>query len=85
MLAHHSAPVYDVFKFRRFRLNIIGFLKLPLGVNETTLRDVIKGSSINLLAHYLARAERVAAKSAPPIEITPRHVPRVTLEPRAHA
>ncbi len=52
-------PVYDVFKFRRFRLNLIGFLKLPLGVSEEVLRDVIKECSVNLLKSYLARAERV--------------------------
>jgi hypothetical protein len=65
VIAHDPAPVYDVFKFRRFRLNLIGFLRLPLGVSETTLRDVIKGCSVNLLTTYVARAERAAAKPAP--------------------
>jgi hypothetical protein len=53
--------MYDVFKFRRFRLNVIGFLKLPLGVSETDLREVIKESSIHLLVNYMARAERAGA------------------------
>ena len=63
MITHDPAPVYDVFKFRRFRLNSIGFLRLPLSIGEDALRDVIKGCSVNLLAHYLARAERVIAKA----------------------
>jgi len=97
VFAHDSAPVYDLFKFRRFRLNVIGFLRLPLGINESTLRDVIKGSSVNLLAHYMARAERVAAKTfgppvgagaanvfAPAVDAGPRHLSRVHPELRAH-
>ena len=56
-----AVPMYDVFKFRRFRLNVIGFLKLPLGVSETDLREVIKESSIHLLVNYMARAERAGA------------------------
>jgi hypothetical protein len=89
VLAHESAPIYDVFKFRRFRLNVIGFLRLPLGVSESTLRDVIKGSSVNLFAQYMARAERAAAKSAAPVQVASRvevpalHVPRVAPEARA--
>jgi hypothetical protein len=63
VIRHDSAPVYDVFKFRRFRLNLIGFLNLPLGISEDALRDVINGCSVNLLANYLARAERVIAKA----------------------
>jgi hypothetical protein len=97
VLAHDSAPVYDLFKFRRFRLNVIGFLRLPLGINESTLRDVIKGCSVNLLAHYMARAERVAAQAfapvvgagatktyAPPVDPRPRHFARAQPELRAH-
>jgi hypothetical protein len=60
VITHDPVPIYDVFKFRRFRLNLIGFLRLPLGVREDVLRDVIKGCSVNLLANYLARAERSA-------------------------
>jgi hypothetical protein len=63
VITHDPTPVYDVFKFRRFRLNLIGFLKLPLGISEDALPEVIKGCSVNLLANYLARAERVIAKS----------------------
>jgi hypothetical protein len=59
VIAHDPMPVYDVFKFRRFRLNLIGFLKLPLDIREDALRNAIKGCSVNLLATYLTRAERV--------------------------
>ena len=65
MLSHDPTQDYTVFKFRRFRLNLIGFLRLPLGVSENALRDVIKGCSANLLANYMARAERVAESRAP--------------------
>jgi hypothetical protein len=63
VLSHDPTQDYDVFKFRRFRLNLIEFLRLPLGVSENALRDVIKGSSANLLANYMARAERVVVES----------------------
>lgn len=69
VLSHDPTQVYDVFKFRRFRLNIIGFLKLPLGVSEKALRDVIKGCSVNLLANYVARAERAITKSGAPLQV----------------
>jgi hypothetical protein len=58
VLAHHQPQTYDVFKFRRFRLNLISFLRLPLGVSENELRNVIKGCSASLHAGYVARAER---------------------------
>ncbi len=57
VLTQDPASVYNVFQFRLFRLNVIGFLKQPLGVSESALRDVIKGCSANLLAHNVARAE----------------------------
>jgi|HubBroStandDraft_5_1064220.scaffolds.fasta_scaffold84478_2 hypothetical protein len=58
VLAHHWVPQTDVFRFRRFRLNLISFLRLPLGVSEHELRDVLKECSASLCAAYLARAER---------------------------
>jgi hypothetical protein len=58
---HDAAEVYDVFKFRRFRLNVIGFLKLPLSVGESALREVIKESSTHLFVNYMSRAERAGA------------------------
>jgi hypothetical protein len=48
----------ELLRFRRFRFNVIGFLRLPLGVSENGLRDVMKTASVNLLASYDARAVR---------------------------
>ena len=58
MLMHCSRPAYDIFMFRRFRLNLINFLKLPLDVSEAALRNALGRSSQNLFASYLLRAER---------------------------
>jgi hypothetical protein len=77
VIVHDPTSVYDVFKFRRFRLNLIGFLRLPLGVSESTLRDVIKGCSANLLATYVARAERAAASKAADDDDSPQASPVV--------
>jgi hypothetical protein len=48
---------YDLFKFRRFRLNVLGFLRLPLDTSEAALRQAIEASSSAFLADYLWRAE----------------------------
>ena len=63
------AQVYDLFAFRRFRLNVIGFLRLPLDVSEAALRDVLRQCSSNLFASYLARSERAHEESEAPIEV----------------
>jgi hypothetical protein len=63
------AQVYDAFAFRRFRLNVIGFLRLPLDVSEAALRDVLRQCSSSLLASYLARLERAHEESGAPIEV----------------
>jgi hypothetical protein len=65
VLTQYPAPLYDVFKFRRFRLNLISFLRLPLGVNENYLREVIKACSVHLHAGYVARAERATMNCGP--------------------
>jgi hypothetical protein len=62
----YRGEVYDVFKFRQFRLNVIGFLRLPLDISESELRGVIKLRSENLLAGYLLRAEGSRITPAPP-------------------
>jgi hypothetical protein len=69
-----SAPVqtYDVFKFRRFRLNLIRFLKLPLDVGEKDLRNAIMQCSVNLLANYMGRAECAAVDSGGVVEVPVR-------------
>ena len=48
----------DVAEFKQFRLKLIGFLRLPLSVGETQLRETLRDSSENVLANYLRRAER---------------------------
>ena len=61
--------LYDLFAFRRFRLNVIGFLRLPLDVSEAALRDVLRQCSSSLFAGYLARLERAHEESGAPIEV----------------
>ncbi len=61
--------VYDLLAFRRFRLNVIGFLRLPLDVSEAALRDVLRQCSSSLFASYLARLERAHEESGAPIEV----------------
>jgi hypothetical protein len=69
MLTHDSRPAYDIFMFRRFRLNLISFLRLPLNVSEAALRNATGRSSQNLFASYLLRAERALRdNSAAPIQ-----------------
>jgi hypothetical protein len=61
---------YDVFKFRRFRFNLIRFLHLPLDIKEKDLRLAILQCSVNVLADYVARARRAVAESGGPVEVT---------------
>ena len=70
---------YDVFKFRRFRFNLIRFLRLPLDINEGDLRDAIMQCSVNVFAVYVARARRAVAESGGPVEVTVRR-PAFALE-----
>jgi hypothetical protein len=49
---------YDVFKFRRFRFNLIRFLRLPLDIKEGDLRTAIMQCSVTVFADYVARARR---------------------------
>jgi hypothetical protein len=49
----------DLFKFRRFRLNVLSFLRLPLDTHEEALRRAMGTSSARLLTDYLRRAEQV--------------------------
>ena len=71
MSASDPTIIDDLFKFRRFRLNVLGFLRLPLDTHEEALRRAIEASSARLLADYLHRAERVrqsvVAKVAAPV------------------
>jgi hypothetical protein len=71
MPTQNPAQGYDVFKFRLFRINVIRFLKLPFDVSEGALRNIIKESSINLLANYEARAELARAGLRAPEAASP--------------
>jgi hypothetical protein len=51
--------------FRRFRLQIIDFLRLPADVSESTLRSAIEAASPNLLVIYDERAARVKPTRQP--------------------
>jgi hypothetical protein len=73
--SHSPSPSYDVFKFRRFRLNLIRFLRLPLNINEPDLREAILECSVNVYADYVIRAKRAAADSAGGVEIMVRPMP----------
>jgi hypothetical protein len=45
--------------FSQFRFTLIEFLKLPLDIRETALREVLERISYGVCRNYLARAERV--------------------------
>ncbi len=49
---------YDKSKFMQFRLNLVGFLRLPENVSENALRAVLHKCSPAVFATYLARAEQ---------------------------
>ena len=57
-----SKEIHDVLEFSQFRLKLIGFLRLPLNVSETALRDVIRRASRRVFEIYSARAERIRAE-----------------------
>jgi len=69
---HSPPPSYDVFKFRRFRFNLIRFLRLPLSINERDLREAVLECSVNVYADYVIRAKRAAAESGGGAEIMVR-------------
>lgn len=46
----------ELLAFRQFRRNILGFLRLPLDVSESALRDALNTISPTLLASYKQRA-----------------------------
>ena len=51
--------IREVLKFSQFRFKLIEFLKLPLGIGEPALREVLERTSCGVCRNYLARAERV--------------------------
>jgi len=54
VLDHNRSDV--LLAFRQFRRRVIAFLRLPLGVSESTLRDALNAISPDLLASYKRRA-----------------------------
>jgi hypothetical protein len=50
----------DVLAFRQFRRNVIGFLRLPLDVSESELREALHAISPHLLEVYKYRATQAA-------------------------
>jgi hypothetical protein len=76
MLSQPPTQTYDVFKFRRFRFNLVRFLRLPLDISETDLRNAIMRCSANVFADYVARAERAVPESEGSVEVTVRQIPR---------
>jgi hypothetical protein len=77
------SPSYDVFKFRRFRFNLVRFLRLPMDISEADLRDAILECSVNVFANYVIRAKRAAAQSGGIVEVVVRQAPSTV--PRAIA
>lgn len=51
--------IREALKFSQFRFKLIEFLKLPLDIGETALREVLERTSCGVCRNYLARAERV--------------------------
>ena len=81
MIAHDFAVGYDVFKFRRFRLNVLSFLRLPLDTSELVLRQAIKECSTGLWIDYLWRSDlarsamdATTVRWAPAQKAAPQHM-----------
>jgi hypothetical protein len=55
---HDQHDCDDLLAFRQFRRNVIEFLRFPLDVSESALRDSLNTISPNLLASYKHRAAR---------------------------
>ena len=52
---------HDVLALSQFRLALIEFLKLPIDIGESALREELEKISPNVLNNYLARVQRVTA------------------------
>ena len=62
--SHTRGSFEELLMFRRFRLNVIRFLRLPPDVSEGVLHHAIKVCSLNLLASYNDRAARAESATA---------------------
>jgi hypothetical protein len=68
-------PFDELLVFRRFRMNVIQFLRLRLDVGEQALCEAIKSASPSLLAGYERRAARARSIVRPPPDVPVRRVP----------
>jgi hypothetical protein len=57
--APSTNQIQEALGFSRFRFRLIEFLKLPLNIRESALRDVLEQTCCGVYRNYLARAERV--------------------------
>jgi hypothetical protein len=51
--------IQEALRFSQFRFKLIQFLKLPVDIRETALREVLERTGCGVCRNYLARAERV--------------------------
>ncbi len=61
-----------VLRFKRFRIQLIAFLRLPLDVSETTLRVALRKASQRVFEIYLDRADRLERVDQQPYGKTAR-------------
>ena len=69
-------------KFRRFRLNVLSFLRLPLDTREAALRQAIGNCSAHLLQEYLWRSQQALPKPTPrpSLPSPPNAAPKVSAD-----
>lgn len=63
-----------VLQSSRFRLALIEFLRLPLDIDETALREKLERTSAGVLRNYLARVQREAISEEAEDTVTMRLV-----------
>jgi len=59
VLGPNQNQIREALKFSQFRFKLIEFLKIPPGISERALREVLERTSSNVHKNYLARAQRV--------------------------
>jgi hypothetical protein len=69
--ADNSDHFRAALQFKRFRIQLIDFFKLPLDVNETTLRVTLRKASQKTFEIYLERASRLEVISGDGHKTTP--------------
>jgi hypothetical protein len=56
----NSCMESEIDELHRFRLKLIGFLRLPLNISEPALREVLKATNVDASEKYIQRFNRVA-------------------------